>query len=87
MKKNYVKPMLVLEHYELDTSIASGCQRVISLGPEPGDYNGTSYPVCKEYEIIEFSNFKAAESPASNVSFFDSCSCYLTAGGDSVFTS
>ena len=45
MKKEYMKPYVEVEVYELDAAIAANCGQVISLGPEaPGK------EICKEFE-------------------------------------
>ena len=82
VKAGYEKPMIVVEEYQLDTAIATGCQVIVNLGPEDHEYNGTWYSACSYFGEETFD----AESPA-NMNFFESCSCYLSAGGDSVFTS
>lgn len=82
MKVNYEKPMITIEEYQLDTAIATGCVTVVNLGPEDHLYNGSFYPACSYFGEETFD----AESPA-HMNFFETCSCYLSAGGDSVFTS
>ena len=45
MKKAYHKPLIEIERYELNASIAANCGRVISLGPEaPGK------TICDEFK-------------------------------------
>ena len=46
MKASYEKPMIILEEYELNTAIATGCQTIMDLGPEDHEYNGTYYTQC-----------------------------------------
>lgn len=82
VKANYEKPKIEVEEYQLDTAIATGCGTIVDLGPEEHDYNGTHYTVCDYFGEETFD----AESPA-NMNFFESCSCYLSAGGSTVFTS
>lgn len=81
MKATYEKPMIVVEEYELNTAMATGCASVVSLGPEDHEYNGKYYTVCDEFKQEIF----RAESPAY-MNFFENCSCYLSAGVQ-VFTS
>lgn len=82
MKAGYEKPMIVVEEYQLDTAIATGCQQIVDLGPEAHEYNGTYYTACSYFGEETFD----AESPAQ-MNFFETCSCYLSAGGATVFTS
>ena len=82
MKANYEKPMIVIEEYQLDTAIATGCGTIVDLGPEAHEYNGTIYTTCSYFEEETFD----AEDPA-NMNFFETCSCYLSANGGTVFTS
>ena len=82
MKAGYEKPMIVVEEYQLDTAIATGCQTKVDLGPEAHEYNGKIYSVCDYFGQETFD----AESPAY-MNFFETCSCYLSAGGATVFTS
>lgn len=82
MKANYEKPMIVIEEYQIDTAIATGCQTVVDLGPEDHEYNGKLYTACSHFGEETFD----AESPA-HMNFFETCSCYLSAGGSTVFTS
>lgn len=72
----------MIEEYTLNTAIATGCQTIVDLGPEAHEYNGTMYSVCSYFEIEEFN----AESP-EHMNFFEPCTCYLSAGGSTVFTS
>lgn len=82
VKANYEKPKIEFEEYQLDTAIATGCGTIVDLGPEEHDYNGTHYTVCDYFGEETFD----AESPES-MNFFETCSCYLSAGGGTVFTS
>lgn len=82
MKAKYEKPMIVVEEYQLNTAIATGCQEIVNLGPEDQEYNGTYYVACSYFGEETFE----AESPA-HMNFFETCSCYLSAGGATVFTS
>ena len=83
MKANYEKPMIEFEEYALDTAIATGCGTIVDLGPEDHEYNGKYYTACSYFGEETFD----AESPANMNFFFESCSCYLSAGGSTVFTS
>lgn len=78
MKKGYEKPMIEFDEYEVNTSIATGCQTHISLGP--GD---DTHPVCKEYEP-DFGPY----TRSLPLNFYeDSCTCYLSAGVGTLMTS
>ena len=82
MKANYEKPMIIFEEYQLDTAIATGCQVTVNLGPEDHEYNGKFYTACSYFGEETFD----AESP-KHMNFFETCSCYLSAGVGTVFTS
>lgn len=76
MKLKYEKPMLEVEHYELDASIASNCQMVINSGPAHPDH-----APCDDYrEIIGVSTF-SINGPKYNIDFYDDCDCYYSASG------
>lgn len=83
MKKDYIKPIIEIEEFELNAAIAAGCTTKVTLGP--GDAN---YDPCEEY--IGFDELKMARSAnRSGESPFveDSCSCYLTAAGEVLLSS
>lgn len=82
MKAGYEKPRIAVEEYQLDTAIATGCETIVNLGPEDHEYNGTFYTACSYFGQETFD----AEPPAQ-MNFFETCSCYLSAGGATVFTS
>ncbi|MCD7736457.1 MAG: hypothetical protein LUI07_05790 [Lachnospiraceae bacterium] len=82
MKAKYEKPTLKIEEYELNKAIATGCQTIMDLGPEDHEYNGTYYTQCSYWKTEEFD----FEDPAKMV-FFENCSCYLSSGSTTVFTS
>lgn len=56
MKKKYVEPCIEVEKYELDKSIASNCEKVVTFGP---GIEG-KYDMCDEYDFMgcgfEFNN-------------------------------
>ena len=82
VKAGYEKPRIAVEEYQLDTAIATGCEEIVNLGPVEHEYNGTLYSVCSYFGQETF----GAEQP-ENMNFFETCSCYLSAGGATVFTS
>lgn len=84
MKKVYNKPLIEIEAYQLDASIAGSCGTAITLGP--GDYAGK---VCDEFGLDPFGiqSIQANENP-----FYDGtegivCDCYYTSGNNGYFTS
>lgn len=78
MKAGYEKPVIEFQEYELNTTIAAGCQTHISLGP--GD---DTHPVCKDYEPDYGIN-----TLSMPLNFYeDSCTCYLSAGVGTLMTS
>lgn len=82
MKANYEKPMIVIEEYQLDTAIATGCGTIVDLGPEGIWDDGEFHTACGYFEEETFD----ARDP-ENMNFFETCSCYLSANGGTVFTS
>lgn len=82
MKVTYEKPRITIEEYQLDTAIATGCGTIVDLGPEDHEYNGKFYTACSYFKKETFD----AENPAQ-MNFFEPCSCYLSAGDGTVFTS
>ncbi len=87
MKKPYSKPQAVLEKYELNASIASGCTNVVNLGP--GD---ASHTMCDDYddawEISLFNWEQGDHMSGMQTNFYpESCDCYLDAGEGLMFTS
>ena len=86
MKKGYVKPMIEIEKYELNASIASNCRTTITIGP--GDNNGYA---CEEFED-SWGDWSTWNARNSQVSFYDgvdgpACDCYYSLGGEGYFTS
>ncbi len=83
MKAIYEKPALLVEEYELNTAVATGCQTLVDLGPEDHEYNGTYYTNCTYFENETFDS----ESPQT-VNFWENeCTCYLSSGDTIIFTS
>ena len=90
MKKEYMKPYVEVEVYELDAAIAANCGQVISLGPEaPGKV------VCEEFEdafeVDGFSVRPYASINSGGTPFYADgsahCDCYYSSGSNSYFTS
>ena len=82
MKLKYEKPMLEIENYELDTSIASNCGLVVTSGPEHANHA----PCDDYYDLIGWPKTKSIDGPKYNIDFYDDCACYYTASG-AFFTS
>lgn len=76
LKKVYEAPMLMVETYMLDTSIAANCADKLPYA-DKACYD-------KRFEGVEFSVYADA-----GTTFDDSktCDCYHTAGGEGFFTS
>lgn len=86
MKKGYVKPQAAFETFEINTSIASGCDNKVSFGP--GD-EALGYKMCDEFkDSWEISAYAFGDTPAY-ANFYEEggCECYLTAGDTLMFTS
>lgn len=73
MKKEYRKPVINIEHYELTENIASGCDTVVN--PDP-----TS---CGFFGEIELDGASGPESPFNQ----NECECYNSALQSNTFTS
>lgn len=85
MKKVYEAPMLEIEEYHLDMSIASNCATVVHNGPAMGNHQQ-----CDDYEnpFIDDDEI-ATQSMPHNVTFYQDtgCDCYTTGGNGSYWTS
>ena len=77
MKKIYEKPMLEVEHYELDTSIASNCGYVVTSGPAHPDHD----PCEDYYDLIGMPMPYNTNAVKYNIDFYDDCDCYYSASG------
>lgn len=87
MKKVYTKPRAVFEIFDLNASIASGCQQVVNLGP-----GNEIHKMCSDYddawEISLFSWDPGDHMGGIQTNFYpETCDCYLDAGEGLMFTS
>lgn len=86
MKKTYVRPVLEIERYQLDTNIAGNCGIVVDNGPAIGDHKA-----CDNYkDPFEMSSGMAELMGGSyNVHFYEdtNCDCYTTGGNYGYWTS
>ena len=80
MKLKYEKPMIEIDDYELDASIASNCKVVVDMGPKYGshdpcksyyDHSGEPWPDPNAINLM--SNY--------NIDFWENCDCYTSASG------
>ncbi len=80
-KKVYTRPLVEIEVYELNTSIAANCVSKVSFGPEaPGK------EVCGEFgDVFEVALYTSGKSFYSDGTA--ECDCYYTSGGQGYFTS
>ena len=90
MKKNYIKPLIEIETYELSGAIAYNCTNVITLGP--GIPGSEEYQQCDEFGGSGFLSLIPGVTVQSNDKPFYSdgaahCDCYYTSGGQGYFTS
>lgn len=89
MKKTYMKPLIEIETYKLNASIAANCGNVITLGPEaPGK------TVCDEFkdafEVFAVIPGIGIQSTGGTPFYSDGsahCDCYYSSGGSVYFTS
>lgn len=84
-----MKPQAIFEKYELNASIASGCDHVVNLGPGDDVYG---YTMCDGYdggfEISLFAWQPGDHMPGTQTNFYpETCDCYLDAGEGLMFTS
>lgn len=85
MKKVYEAPLLEVEAYELDASIASHCGIVVSNGPALGEH-----VQCDDYkDPFATSAGTYSLKKAYNVQFYEdtNCDCYTTGGDYGYWTS
>ena len=90
MKKMYSKPLIEIEAYKLNASIAANCESVVSLGPEAPETN-----TCKEFkdafEVFAVIPGVGIQSVSGGTPFYADgnahCDCYYQSGGGIYFTS
>lgn len=91
MKKAYTRPLIEIEVYELNASIALNCSNVINLGP--GIPGSVEYQMCSDYHDAGFLSIKPEYGLTSEkvTPFYEdgakSCDCYYTSGSRGYFTS
>ena len=91
MKKNYTKPLIEIESYELSGAIAYNCSNIITLGP--GIPGSSTYIQCDEFKGTGFLSLtpEISLNSTGNVPFYSdgakNCDCYYTSGGKGYFTS
>lgn len=91
MKKNYTKPLIEIEEYELSGSIAYNCSNVVTYGP--GIPGSKEYIQCKEFSGTGFLSLtpEISINSTGNVPFYSdgakNCDCYYSSGGKGYFTS
>lgn len=72
-------PDIQVEHYRLDTSIASNCNIVINMGPQ--DDNHTECSDWKNARTVTPSALAKRAPRPHNITFYsdETCDCYYTA--------
>ena len=75
LRKAYAKPVIEIEEYALDASIASNCAIVVSNGPALGDH-----PQCDDYEDPFAISTFSLTGGVYNVQFYEdtNCDCYYS---------
>ena len=86
MKKEYSKPTLEVEVYQLNAALAAGCENLVSFGP-----GADGKRVCDEYkDAFEVQSIGGMGglgimSTTGNTPFYGDgaadCDCYYTSGG------
>ena len=86
MKKQYSKPFLEVEVYQLNAALAAGCSTPITFGP-----GGGGHEVCKEYKDSWGEDLDPWSLRPQNTerSFYDYiiCTCYYTSSDTTLLTS
>ena len=93
MKKIYAKPLIEIETYALNASIAANCGSVVSLGPEGIGVEEAS--VCQEFKdgfnVFAVIPGLGIQSEIAGTPFYSdgkaNCDCYYSSGGGLYFTS
>ena len=89
MKKAYSKPMIEIDRYELNASIASNCGRVITLGPEaPGKTTCDEFK--DSFEVFAFIPGIGIQATGGTPFYEDgsaNCNCYVSSADGVYFTS
>ena len=85
MKKEYQKPIIEIEVYQMDAAIAVSCSFKVSLGPEaPGK------DVCAKFEdafeVTGVTTYASRGTPFYSDGSVN-CDCYYSSGGGGYFTS
>ena len=75
LKKVYEAPMLMVETYMLDTSIAANCKTILNHSDQ----------ACYD-ELFEVEPFSVCAETQKSFDK-DTCDCYHTSGGEGFFTS
>ena len=85
-KKIYSKPLVEIEVYELNASIASNCGNTVSLGPEaPGKTTCDEFK--DAFEVFSISPYALTNGTPFYSDGAANCDCYYSSGGGSYFTS
>ena len=88
MKKEYMKPQLEIEIYQLNAAIAANCTNVITLGPEaPGKVTCDEFKTGYGDETTPWGLLREAVTPFYNDGSLAKCDCYYSSGGNGYFTS
>ena len=86
MRKVYVKPVIEVELYQLESNIAS-CIQKVSWGPDAtlNEQYGYENAVCSEY-LDAFDVAAASDSSGYYQNWYvdNGCSCYLSSGNTMV---
>lgn len=81
MKKDYIKPIIEIEEFELNAAIAAQCTYPVNLGP--GDANNETCSDFNGYETLG----EGVRAISEGSFYVGTCSCYLTAAGEGLLSS
>lgn len=90
MKKIYSKPLIEIEAYELNASIAANCSTVVEFGP-----GAPNKPICSEFEdgfeVHSVIPGVGIQSTTGGTPFYNdgsaNCDCYYQSGSGIYFAS
>jgi hypothetical protein len=90
MKKIYSKPLIEIEAYQLDASIAANCGTVVNQGPEaPGKETCSDFG--DSFVVQSYRPGIGIQSVGGGTPFYNdgsaNCDCYYQSGDSVFFTS
>ncbi len=85
MKKEYQAPVVLIETYKLNQSIANHCGEVVHNGPALGDHEECDdWREKHPFDFLSLGNDYYTQQSSYNVLFYEDvkvCDCYTTGNG------